>query len=97
MVNALSGEPLQSYAGHTGGIRGLTWSPDGRWIASAGGEKTVQIWDSRTGERRFTYQGYEFAYGGYETFQNALAWSPDGSRIASMGKQATIEIWQAPE
>ena len=95
--DALTGEQLQSYGGHSEEIHGLTWSPDGRWIASADGEKTVQIWDVRTGAHHFTYPGYEFAYGGYETFQNAVAWSSDGSRIASMGKLATIEIWQATE
>jgi WD40 repeat protein len=35
------------------------YSPDGRWLATAGADKTVRIWDVGTGERLKTLRGYE--------------------------------------
>ncbi len=43
--------PLYTYRGHKGTVTALSWSPNGRWIASAGVlDQTVQVWDAATGE-----------------------------------------------
>src|SRR5581483_8809876 len=43
------------YSGHNGHIQTLSWSHDGRHIASGGSDKTVQVWDTLTGRRSFIY------------------------------------------
>lgn len=86
--NALTGETLVTYQGHTMPVRKLAWSPDGNTLASASDDQTVQLWEAQTGTHVFTYHGYA-------SRMRALAWSPDGTRIASAGANGTIEIWQA--
>jgi WD40 repeat protein len=49
---------LYTYSGHTQGARGLAWSPDGTHLASWSWDKTVQVWQSATGQRLLTYVGH---------------------------------------
>ena len=78
---------LSTYQGHSSVVYVVAWSPDGKQLASAGNDRTVQIWNSTTGKRIVTYRGYSDSI-------SALTWSLDGSCIAfSPGK--TVQIWQA--
>jgi Tol biopolymer transport system component len=56
----------------------LSFSSDGKWLAGAGVDRTVYIWDVRTWTltRRIT---------GQPEMISALAFSPDGRRIATGG------------
>ena len=59
----------------------LAVAPDGSWLASAGDDDTVRIWDPHTGQTRHTLTGHT------STVQ-ALAVAPDGSWLASAGDDA---------
>src|SRR5262245_12881139 len=63
------------------------FSPDGTWIASAGEDGAVKIWDARTGEvvRPLT---------GHEDQARCVAFSLDGTRIASASSDRTVRIWE---
>lgn len=39
------------YKGHKDTVNCLSFSPDGKTVASAGNDGSVQIWDASTGER----------------------------------------------
>lgn len=68
--NALSGERIQTFkpAGPTV-YPIITWSPDGRYIATR-----TEVYDVQTGNRITTYP--------IQGNLGSLAWSPDGSRVA---------------
>ncbi|WP_220203052.1 eIF2A-related protein [Reticulibacter mediterranei] len=79
-----------AYKGHTQSVYQACWSPDGKYIASAGGlgDGTVQVWEAATERMVITY--HEHA-----TAALALAWSPDGKYIASAGYGDMVRVWEA--
>jgi WD40 repeat protein len=76
------------YRGHTDLVRSVAWSPDGTRIASASNDRTVQVWDSRTGKPLLTYRMHQDQV-------LAVSWSPDGRRIVSASKDGTAQVWDA--
>lgn len=74
--------------GHSSRITALAWSPDGKRIASASYDKTVQLWNASNGQHLLTYRSHlQRVY--------ALAWSPDSTRIVSGGDDIKILLWDA--
>lgn len=82
------------YSSHSETIQALAWSRDGMYIASAGDDATVQIWNVTTGRTIFTYRGHSSSSGGAAVIKT-LAWSPDGKRIASGGADKRVHVWDA--
>jgi RNA polymerase sigma factor (sigma-70 family) len=88
-----TGRELCRYAGHQASGWALAFSPDGKLIASGGGDvqrrdNAVHLWEAATGKliRRFD---------GHHSGVSSLAFSPDGCKLASGGGDATILIWDA--
>jgi serine/threonine protein kinase/Tol biopolymer transport system component len=75
-----------TYTGHSARVSGVSWSPDGKRIASVSNDKTVQVWDSLTGKRSFIYRNRYAAI-------NCVAWSPDSRHVAFGSNDKTVQVW----
>jgi WD40 repeat protein len=64
----------------------LAFSPSGTRLASAAWDRTVWIWDSRTGQHLTTLTGHTEKV-------SHVAFSPDGKRLASAGYDKTVRLW----
>ncbi len=83
------GTVFYTYHGHTNGVTSVTWSPDGKRIASGSHDDTVQVWETATGEHVINYCC------GHSASVTSVTWSPDGKRIASGSYDGTAQVWDA--
>ena len=67
-------------------LSALTFSPDGRTLASDGPDATVKLWDVATGRLLRTLAGHRSTV-------TCLAFSPDGATLAAGSRDATILLW----
>jgi WD40 repeat protein len=72
--------------GHTALINCLTYSPDGRTLASASHDDTVKLWDLATRRERYALrlQG---------TWAQRVVFAPDGRTLATAGWNGTVSVW----
>ncbi|MFO1497892.1 MAG: protein kinase [Verrucomicrobiota bacterium] len=77
-----------TFRGHLSGVGGVAVSPDGQRAASASLDRTVRVWELRTGRELLTLKGHT-----EPTF--AVAFSPDGQRIVSGSFDKTARVWDA--
>ena len=67
----------------------VAFSPDGKRIASASQDRTVKVWDARTGQETLTLKGHT------DVVSGSVAFSPDGKRLASASEDGTVKVWDA--
>ncbi|MFG2821614.1 NB-ARC domain-containing protein [Kitasatospora sp. NPDC048365] len=76
----------RTLTGHTADVKTVVISPDGTWLATAGYDETVRIWDPVTGTQTAVLIGHS-------AWVLAVAISPDGTWLATAGYDRTVRIW----
>src|SRR5262249_25870686 len=68
-------------------LHGAAFSWDGEQLASAGGDGTIKIWNSRTGKVVQTLPA------AHKDTVVSVAFHPDGKHLASRGADQTVNVW----
>jgi hypothetical protein len=67
-------------------VKSVSWSPDGKTLASVGEYGTVKLWDVATGKEQATLKGHTGEV-------MSVSWSPDGKTLASASWDKTVKLW----
>ena len=82
-----TGEVLHKLGGHRDVLYAAKFSPDGKLIATAGYDREIKLWDSRSGKLLRSMMGHNGAI--YD-----LAFSPDGKVLISGCADETVKLWE---
>jgi serine/threonine protein kinase len=74
-------------------VNAIAVSPDGRAIATANSDSTVQLWDRQTGEVLQTFS-QRFGFGnGHSDAATAVVFDPTGKVLFSSSQDSTVKQW----
>ncbi|XP_064612441.1 notchless protein homolog 1-like [Liolophura sinensis] len=79
-------KPIARMTGHAQLINEVLFSPDTRLIASASFDKSVKLWDGKTGKFLATLRGHVS-----RVYQ--VAWSADSRLLVSGSSDSTLKVW----
>jgi WD40 repeat protein len=72
--------------GHQGYVTSVSFSPDGKTLASASFDKKIMLWDVATGKKIRTFPGHSDKI-------YTVSFSPDSRTLASGGADNVIKLW----
>jgi hypothetical protein len=74
--------------GHSSGICSVTFSPDGKRIATGSQDHAAKVWDAATGKELLSLKGHT-------DWVIPVAFSPDGQQIVTGSRDTTARLWMA--
>jgi WD40 repeat protein len=87
ICDANSGNNVVSLVGHTSFVSSITYSPDGKTLATGGRDKTFRLWDPVTGRERARIPN--------DSAVVYLVFSPDSRTLAVAYQDGTIKLWHS--
>ena len=81
----LTGKLIQEFKGHQDGVRSVSFSSDGKYLATSD-DKTVRLWDLK-GKLIQEFKGHQDSV-------SSVSFSPDGKYIATASWDNTARLWQ---
>ncbi len=80
------GKVLRILKGHTAYVKSVCFSPDARYAISGSGDKTIRLWDVRTGKEVIRFIGHNLAV-------VSVCFFPDARYILSGSRDNTFRLW----
>ncbi|KAB8331275.1 hypothetical protein SD80_025530, partial [Scytonema tolypothrichoides VB-61278] len=74
-------------SGHTNSVYGVSFSTDGKILATASRDNTVKLWDTATLKEIKTLSGHTNSV-------NGISFSPDGKILATASDDNTVRLWK---
>jgi WD40 repeat protein/serine/threonine protein kinase len=84
------GSLVRTLTGHTNGVWSVSFSPDGRLLASGSADNTIKLWRVADGALVRTLTGHT-------DWVRSVSFSPDGSLLASGSRDNTIKLWRVAD
>ena len=72
---------------HRAPIVGIDFSPNGKWISTVSFDRTMRIWDGKSGEYKTTM------FCGHRDWIRAIQYSSDGAKVATVGDDGGARLW----
>ncbi|MEQ9236948.1 WD40 repeat domain-containing protein [Coleofasciculus sp. E2-BRE-01] len=85
-LSPLQGKTIATLYGHDSRVNSVSFSPDGKTLASGSGDNTIKLWNRETGEEIATFTGHD-------SWVSSVSFSPDGKSLASGSGDQTIKLW----
>jgi WD40 repeat protein len=85
-LSALFNRNPRIFRGHSGPVYCVAFSPDGKHIVSGSWDKTLKVWDAKSGHETLSLQGHTSAV-------LSVAFSPDGKQVVSGGDDKSLRVW----
>lgn len=89
-----SGKPFQyptakvvELQGHRKALTDIQFSPNGKWLATSSIDRSIRLWESKTGRLLASFLG------GHRDWIRCIAYQPDGLQLGSGGDDGSIRIW----
>jgi WD40 repeat protein len=92
--DAMSGEVLFTFTGHTDKVNGVTWNPDDTLLASTSFDGTLRLWDALVPSEGRVLVAAKAS--GVEGGAYCVSWSPVGTLLAAclrFVQEVSIRIW----
>ena len=84
--------------GHTQSVEALAFSPNGKWLASGGYDKSIIVWNLSSGHEEFHLGGLPVPLADAPQSLNkqaisALSFNPEGTRLVSVEVSGAVKVW----
>jgi hypothetical protein len=89
----LDSGPIQLTAAHKDSIYALAFSPDGKFLATAGADRLIHLWTVTDIPAQL--KGPFLTLKDHSDAVYGLSFSPDGTLLASCSADRTVKVWEA--
>lgn len=91
ILATLSGGSLEDVAGYNVGVGQISFSPDGKYLATANIDGVSTVWDIDTSRKVLSIMSVETLP------PKAIDYSPDGKLLANGGDAGIVRVWDAKQ